>query len=151
MPRKYVLSVDDINRRRGQSWEYHYNNRQLAKMYDPTDAARVSQIIMREAPPPEMRIDGSLLDGMANLRGMSAALAKTFQRGMPREMMCVWYWSESAWMEYVRQFQNLPEVTESYVYVYDAILDAARLVPASTVARRGRPIRVSIPSRARVK
>ena len=151
MPRKYVLSVKDINRRRGESWEQHYRNRELAKMYAPQDAARVSQIIMREVPPPEMRIDGSLLDGMANLRGMSAALAKTFQSGMPREMMCVWYWSESAWMEYVRQFQNLPDVIEDYVFMYDAALDAARLVPASTVARRGRPIRVSIPSRARVK
>ena len=98
-----------------------------------------------------MLIDGSLLDGIENLLGMKRALGRLFTSGMERTMMCVWYWSESGWMEYVRQFQSLPDVMEDHCYVYDAALDAARLVPVSMLAGRGRPIRVQIPQKVRAK
>ncbi|MBI5942890.1 MAG: hypothetical protein HY864_00860 [Chloroflexi bacterium] len=150
MGRRYILSVKEIYARRAFNWEWHYKNRGAAKMYCVEDMVRVGAVIMREVPAPEMRIDGSLFEGMAHLLGTKAALGKTFPTG-DRVMMCAWYWSETAWMDFVRQFQNLPDVTEDYCFLYDEVLDVARLVPASTMPGRGRPIRVQIPKVARVK
>lgn len=132
MPRSVVISAQEMYNRRGSNWEAHYKNRDTAKLYAAVDCERVSDVISQNVPRPVMLADGSLLDGVENLRGMHKARHYLALNSMPREMMCVWYWSESAWMELVREFQSLPEIYEDYYMFYDETLDAMRLMPLST-------------------
>lgn len=134
MPRSATLTVKDINRRRGSNWEWHYKNRQRAKLYSSDDAQRVSRIISGRVPAPVLLIDASLLDGIEHVRTMSNAL-ECVSSSLPRCMMCIWYWSEEGWMEFVREFQALPDVTESYYMFYDEALDAMQLYPLSTIGK----------------
>ena len=131
MPRSNVITIQDMYRRRATNWEHHYKNRGLAKSFATEDQERISRAISQRVPYPKMLADGSLLDGMEELRGTAYALEYTSLR-LDRSMMCIWYWSESAWMELVREFQSLPDVDEDHYLFYDDKLDATIIMRIST-------------------
>lgn len=132
MPRRYIIPKKEVLRRRALEWEYHFNNRRTVTetfvVYDPY---RVINTITREVPAPIMRADGSLLEGLATVRGRSKAADLLNIDQSQKELMCLWYWSEDGWADFNRQYQNLPEVTEDYCLRYDDELDAAWVVPVS--------------------
>lgn len=132
MPRRYIIPKKEVLRRRALEWEYHYNNRRIVAetfgMYDPY---RVVNTLQKEIPAPIMRTDGSLLEGLATIKGRAQAADHLNIDPMQKDLMCVWYWSEDGWADLNRQYQNLPDVTEDYCLLYDAELDAAHLVPVS--------------------
>lgn len=131
MPRIIKMKVQDIFKRRGEHWEQHYRNRGVAKMYAREDADHIAYILARDVPAPEMLIDGALLDSMAIMRAMYQARERLGFQNSDRSMMCVWYWSEPAWMEFVRLFQALPDPIEDYYLFYDEQADGMRLLPVS--------------------
>lgn len=132
MARKYIIPKKEVIARRALEWEYHYNNRRTVKevfgIYDPL---RVINTITREIPAPIMRADGSLLEGIATVRGRSKAAYDLNIDQMQKDLMCLWYWSDDGWANLNAQFQNLPDVTEDYCLLYDAEIDAALIVPKS--------------------
>ncbi len=132
MPRRYIIPKKEVIRRRALEWEYHYNNHRIVSetfvMHDPY---RVINTISREVPAPIMRADGSLLEGLATVRGRSIAADLLNIDQSQKELMCVWYWSEDGWADFNRQYQNLPDVTEDYCLRYDEELDVAWVVPVS--------------------
>lgn len=132
MARKYIIKQKEVLARRALEWEYHFNNRRTVKevfvIYDPL---RVINTLTREIPSPIMRADGSLLEGIATVRGKSKAAYLLNIDQMQKDLMCLWYWSEDGWANLNAQFQNLPEVTEDYCLKHDDELDAAWIVPKS--------------------
>lgn len=132
MPRKYIIPKKEVIARRALEWEYHYNNRRKVRecfvVYDPL---RVINTITREIPAPIMRADGSLLEGIATVRGKSKAAYLLNIDQEQKDLMCLWYWSEDGWANLNAQYQNLPDVTEDYCLLYDAGIDAAWIVPKS--------------------
>lgn len=138
MAKRVVVSINEMYRRRAVNWEWHYQSRGIAQTYSQEDREKVIRIISHEVPAPVMRLDGAIMDGIANLRGTSKALHYLLLSNMERSMMCVWYWSEAGWMELVREFQALPDIYEDHYYAYDAELDAVRFLPMCVYPRRGR-------------
>lgn len=136
MPRKYIIPKKEVLARRALEWEYHYGNRRKVKevfgIYDPL---RVINTITREIPAPIMRADGSLLEGIATVRGRSKAAYYLNIDQMQKDLMCLWYWSEDGWANLNAQFQNLPDVTDDYCLLYDPEIDAAHIVPKSVQVR----------------
>ena len=132
MPRRYIIPKQEVLRRRALEWEHHYNNRRIVTetfvVYDPF---RVINTINRNVPAPIMRADGSLLEGLATVRGRSTAADLLNIDQSQKELMCLWYWSDDGWADFNGQYQNLPEVTEDYCLKYDEELDAAWVVPVS--------------------
>ena len=86
-------------------------------------------MIIREVPEPEMLMNGDLLDGMAELKGMNLVMIYLNMINTKRELFCIWYWSEEGWMELVRAFQRLPEIYCDYYHYYDVVKDAVRYMP----------------------
>lgn len=130
MARRSVLRMKDINRLRGCNWEHHYKNRSMiGALAVNREKEYIARVIERSVPPPVMRVDGSLVEGIATLKGMDDALRDLALAYTYRELMCVWYWSLAGWDNFVAQFQSLPEVVEDYYYFYDAQIDAALLMP----------------------
>ena len=143
MPRAVVMPVKEIYTRRATNWEWHYKNRSVAKLFAGEDAIRINYALNARLPVPELLVDGSLYDSLTHLRVM-AAMAFEFRIQM-RTLMCVWYWSESGWMDFVRAFQNLPEVFEPYYMFYEEAEDALRWCPVSTMGHNaGREVRGAI-------
>jgi hypothetical protein len=128
---KSIVTIHDMNKRRGENWEFHYKNRELAKMFCVQDCDHVSNVIRQNVPVPVMLLDAGLLDGIQNVRGMNKALENLALYHMDRAMMCLWYWSAEEWQAFVREFQSLPEIYEDHYMLYDSELDAMRLVPLS--------------------
>ena len=132
MPRRYIIPVREIYKRRAAEFEYHYNNhRTVTETMVMYDAYRVANTLRREIPAPIMRADGSLIEGLATVQGKARAADLLNIYPAQRDLMCLWYWSEDGWADFNRQYQNLPEVTEDYCLKYDEELDAALLVPVS--------------------
>lgn len=132
MPRKHIVTKKEMIARRAKEWEYHYNNRRKVQevfaIYDPL---RVASTITREIPPPVMRLDGSLIEGIATIRGRSKAAYYLSIDQSQKELMCLWYWTQEGWSDFERQFQALPDVTEDHYLVYDEEADAVLLAPVS--------------------
>lgn len=138
MSRRYIIPQKEILKRRALEWEYHYNNRRkVAECFVMYDRDRVINTITREIPSPIMRADGSLLDGLATVKGRSRAAYLLNIDQEQKDLMCLWYWSEDGWANLNAQFQNLPEVTEDYCLKYDEEIDAAWVVPVSQKPREG--------------
>jgi hypothetical protein len=131
MPRSVIVTSRDMNKRRASNWECHYQHRGAVKLFSCEDAERVNRKLIQSTPAPVMLMDGSLLDGIENVRAQSK-MVECFP-GLARYMMCAWYWSESGWQDLVSHFQSLPEIFEDYYMFYDANLDAMRLMPVSTL------------------
>lgn len=149
MPRSVVLSVKDINMARAKNWEFHYQSRSMAKTFAVEDRERIEYNIRKRCPAPVLRVDAALLDGIENLRAMAYTLAYLSLR-LDRSMMCVWYWSETSWMDFVREFQSLPEVLEPHYLFYDEVLDAVQIKPLSTMGSN-RPRKYKIQGEVRGK
>ena len=135
MPRSIIITKAEINKRRGSNWAWHYQNREVAKMYAQQDQQRVSMVVASRVPAPVLLVDASVLDGIETLRAQNLALQYMTLSRMERTMMCVWYWSGEAWQEFVRAFQALPDVFEDHYYFYDETLDAMRIMPLSTMGK----------------
>jgi len=138
MPRRIVISKEKVYQRRADSWAFHYANRGLVKQISSAvDAHRIISIISRYVPAPVLRVDGNLLEGRETFRGVSEAASVLNWSEAQRKIICVWYWSEVYWMEYVHAFQNLPDVEEDYYILHDKIIDAIQLAPMSSKPKQG--------------
>ncbi|MBL0320759.1 MAG: hypothetical protein IPP74_15900 [Alphaproteobacteria bacterium] len=136
MARKYIIPKKEVLARRALEWEYHYGNRRkVMEVFGIYDPLRVINTITREIPSPIMRADGSLLEGIATVRGRSKAAYYLNIDQMQKDLLCLWYWSEDGWANLNAQFQNLPDVTEDYCLLYDPEIDAAHIVPKSVQVR----------------
>ncbi len=130
MGRRIIFPKKEMWAMRASNWEFHYANRRLAQMYPEYDRVRAVNAIMREVPEPEMIMNGALLDGIENLRGTNWAIENLMFMNTSRHLMCIWYWSGEGWMELVRRFQRLPEITHDYYLIYDKEYDAVRYAPS---------------------
>jgi hypothetical protein len=137
MPRRAVITMQEIYQRRASHWEWHYHNRELAKQYCPEDQARIRNVISAEVPPPVMMIDGDIIRGIATLKGEERA-TKALRMNTNQRMMCIWYWSQEEWEHFTQEWQSLPEPTEDYYFVYDQTADAAILEPVTTRQKPGK-------------
>lgn len=136
MPRKYIIPKKEVIARRALEWEYHYgNHRAITEVFGLYDKDRVINTIKREIPAPIMRADGSLLEGLATVKGKSKVAYLLNVDQDKKYLMCLWYWSEDGWADLNAQYQNLPDVTEDYCLLYDAEIDAAHIVPKSVQVR----------------
>lgn len=138
MGRRIVVSKNEIYKRRARSWEYHYSNRGLVKQIALSlDAQKIINTIVRCVPEPKLRVDGCLIEGIDTLSGTHEAVASLRWTTAQSKILCVWYWSEVYWMQFVHEFQNLPDVTEDYYMVYDEKEDAIQLAPMSSKPKQG--------------
>ena len=130
MARKYIYKRAEMERRRAFFWTHHYELRAMVKG-NSFDNDRILRVIMDCVPAPCMDGDGALIEGSLTISGKHAALDRlhlllTLDN---LDLMCAWFWSESNWMEYVRLYQALPEVTGDYYLAYDAERYAGLLLP----------------------
>lgn len=135
MPRRIVVTALEIQKRRAQAWEDHYRNRMLARAL--ITAGTSAEIAIRNLelfyPAPEIGVDGYALDIPLVVRR-----EHNHRMRLPADLLCVWYWSESYWMEFVRKYQSLPDVYEDYYWKYEPEpLDRGVLVPVSSKPKQG--------------
>jgi hypothetical protein len=133
MPRREVLTVKEIYKRRATAWEMHYRNRTTARQIaiQMNDATRVIRAIQKHVPAPEIEFDGYLYRPLDVIKGEAAAAEEIGITPLQKCLMCTWYWSDSGWEGFVKVFQSLPDVEEDYYWTYDAERDGAMLVPMS--------------------
>lgn len=133
MPRREIVTIEDIQRRRATSWEMHYRNRTTSRQIalQMNDPIHVINAIQKHVPQPEIELDGYLYRPLDVIRGEADAAAELGFPQVSKGLMCVWYWSDSGWDEFVRLYQSLPDVTEDHYWVYDAERDGAVLTPMS--------------------
>lgn len=132
MPRRAIITKAKIFKRRAVAWEWHYRNRQTVRTASANmDTTKVAQILSRTIPPPVMRIDGTLTEGIATLKGVQRAIEELRLNHTQRDLLCSWYWSQAGWDDFVNQFQSLPEPTEDYYLTYEPESDAILIVPIS--------------------
>jgi hypothetical protein len=143
MPRRMIVKREDIYKMRAESWSTHYQHRKLVK--EMSNHRDVTDRIVRELnnlPSPQMGIDGGLLDYPIEIR-REYLHGKILPEALSK-LVCIWYWSEDDWMDFVRLFQSLPDVYEDYYWRYQPELDRVVLFPVSTNAPRGRSYGVLI-------
>lgn len=133
MPRRDVVTITDIQRRRATSWEMHYRNRNLARQIamQMQDPMRVIRTIQRHVPAPTIEFDGYLYRPLDVIVGEAQAAQELGFPHTHKALMCLWYWSDTGWDEFVRAYQGLLEVTEDHYWTYDAERDGAILTPLS--------------------
>lgn len=150
MARRRIVRCKDIYRLRGDAWATHYENRNIAReLSKQADAVRIMRDLIEYLPAPEMGIDGALLDYPIDLR-REYLHGKILPESLSR-LLCIWYWSEDCWMDMVRLYQSLPDVSEDYYWRYQPEpFDRVVLFPVSTNAPRGRSHRVLISSSPKV-
>jgi hypothetical protein len=70
MPRLHKVTIKELYASRAKEFERHYNNhRTVQEVFAVYDHASVCRVLQREIPPPVMRTDGSLIDGIPTIRG----------------------------------------------------------------------------------
>lgn len=123
MSRRIIMPVYEIYRRRGYSWAQHYQNRATVRALCSSgwDGVQVTRALSQDYPTPELQIDGSLLDVPLNVRREHTdRLCQRFRIPIiQRDLLCVWYWTESGWQDFVRQYQSMPDIYEDYYFKYD--------------------------------
>ena len=146
MSKKYIYRMKEVQRLRASAWEFHYNCRVTARSMTSLDRDRVLSVITSYVPAPCMDGDGTLIRGMATIKGQWEAVAalRLTETLHNVDLMCAWYWSEVDWNQFVELFQSLPEVMEDYYLWYDAQRDAGLLLPV------GKPVDNSGGSRGEV-
>lgn len=138
MPRRLIVRKDDIYKRRAEAWEFHYKNREMAKQISGgLDVQKILITISREVPPPELDITARLITTHEIDQGINKALDGLRWTWKQRDLICLWYWSELHWMEFVRAFQKLPDVFEDYYWLYSKKTDDVKLVPMSSKPKQG--------------
>lgn len=132
MPRREIVTIREMQERRGNAWERSYRLHKTAQsIIVHGQPLRILAAITRHLPPPEMQIDGYLYRPLDVIRGEAAAALEVGISVMHKELMCAWYWTDGGWDRFVDDYQNLPEVTEPYYWTYDAERDGAILLPVS--------------------
>lgn len=150
MARRYVYKKSEMERLRGKHWAEHYELRNRAVEISKTISAnRVLSVIRQFVPPPDMNADANYVRGLDTITGQHRACDEIGLDYIDGSLMCIWYWSDSAWMEFVRQYQSLPDIVEDYYLLYDAVRDAGLLVPISSKPKQ-RPVDNSGTSRVQV-
>jgi hypothetical protein len=135
MMNRKKITVKEMYRRRADAWEYHYRRREIAKTFNPEDRAHILLIVTQRVPAPVMLADGSVMDGIETLKAQ-AFVVKYLSLTMDRSFMCPWYWSEENWMDFVRQYQALPDIYEPYYMAYNAEHDAMVFLLAEELPHR---------------
>jgi len=130
MPRRTIISVKEIYKRRASAWEWHYNNRKTARSAG-MNTEHIAQVVQRCVPRPVMRIDGTLSESIAVIKGVDRAINELNFTYLLRDLMCSWYWSQAGWDDFVAQFQSLPEPTENHYLSYEPESDTILIVPLS--------------------
>ena len=141
MPRRIVVKRDEIYKRRSHAWERYYKLRELARQMTSAgwDGGAIAAALKRyDEYTPELEIDGRLLDTPLEARRKYEHELLSRFRLSDRELLCPWLWTEQGWMEFVRQFNALPEPAEDYYLRYEPMpLDRLRLVPMSSKPKQG--------------
>lgn len=141
MTKRYIYKKQDVLRLRASAWEFHYTCRVTARTMS-LDRDHVLTVITACVPAPCMDGDGTLIRGMATIKGQWEAvsllrLANTMDNVY---LMCAWYWSDDGWNRFVEFYQSLPEVHGDYYLWYDAKTDAGLIVPVdNSRGTRGEP------------
>jgi hypothetical protein len=132
MAKAYLLTVKEINKRRAANWEFHYAQRTYARQAAASvDVDHIARAIQRNIPAPELLVDGSILSGIEEIRGIQAALIALHWNYTQRDLLCIWYWKDEYFQDFTRAFQSLPEVFTPYQYAYDEEKDALRFIPTT--------------------
>jgi hypothetical protein len=138
MPRRLIVKKDEIYKRRGESWSFHYQMRETVKQISGgLDVQRILLTIGSCVPAPELDITAALIVTPKIDQGINNALEHLRWTWKQKDMMCVWYWNKNNWMDFVRAFQSLPEVEEDYYYLYSKKTDEGKLVPMSSKPKLG--------------
>lgn len=140
MPRRIVVKKKDIMLRRAVNWEKYYALRQQAASIVAygRDGARVCAMIDHRMSRPALNIDGGLADLATQDRVARRVLLHELEL-IEEDLVCWYLWTESAWMEYVKEFQALPDPVEDYYWTYNEETDQALLVPMSHRSRQVHP------------
>ena len=149
MARRRIMTKDEIYRRRGLCWEQHYKNRAVARELCAAgwNSVEITMALLQDYPKPELQIDGSMLDVPLEVRQKHEyeTLRRFRLSHVHQDLLCVWYWTESGWMEFVRQYQELPDVFEAYYFKYDPEPnDRMLLVPMSSKPKQGSAKKVHV-------
>lgn len=133
MPRRDIVTIEEVQRRRATSWEMHYRNRQTVRqMVMQVNAATYINTIKRHVPSPEIEVDGYLYRPLDVINGEALAAYELGISQMHKCLMCLWYWTDTGWDQFVQAYQSLPEIVEDHYWVYDEERDGAVLVPMSS-------------------
>lgn len=139
MPRREIVTVKEMQERRANAWERSYRHRGMAQatiMNSVSITTRILSAIQRHVPPPEMLIDGYLYRSLDVIKGEAMAAAEIGISPVNKEVMCLWYWTDAGWDQFVQAYQALPEIYEPYYWTYDAERDGAILTPVSSKPMR---------------
>ena len=148
MPRRRVVKRDEIYKRRAAAWERYYSLRAQARQMGEVgwngEAIARTLDCYKHYNTPELGVDGWLLDIPLETRQAEQGRLLSVFRLHDHELLCAWWWTAVGWMEFVRKFNGLPDVTEDYYYRYQPMpLDRCILVPMSSKPKRGVGIRHS--------
>jgi len=139
MARRQVVRKADVYRLRGVNWELHYKNRGMCRSMVEIgwNSVDVTCSITSVYPVPVVQMDGDAPDVPLILRQQFEDQLLCDCRLRDRRLLNVWYWSESGWMDYVKQFQSLPDAYEDYYWKYESEGDRLLLVPMSSKQKPG--------------
>lgn len=153
MPRRRVVSIDEIYKRRGCAWEHYYKLRALAREMVTVgwNGEGIAHALAARNcyGTPEIQIDGWLLDIPLETRLKNERELLSLFRIADRELLCPWLWTEAGWMKFVRAFQSLPDVIEDYYYRYEP-MPADRLVLVAMSSKPKQRAGASATKKARV-
>lgn len=133
MPRREIVTIKDLIKRRATAWEIHYQNRKaVQQLMAQVEVTLYVNAIHRNVPPPQIETDGYLYRPLPVICGEATAAQ---QLGIPqinKHLLCLWYWTQTGWDDFVRLYQGLPEITEDHYLMYDSENDIGILVPLSS-------------------
>lgn len=113
MPRKYVLTVDWMNRARANGWAINYERRQNAVAFGEDMSLRVLRTLdWLRFPDPQIDLSGWLDKEASGLMMGEKVREACRAAGLPLadyEMLARWYWSAEDWQVYVHAFNQLPD------------------------------------------
>jgi len=145
MPRRQVVTREEVYKNRAKAWEFHYRNRKAAQQMIVAgwNSQHVLDVLAR-APAPALDVDARILDAPLGDRVLKHDLLE--ELGWPldlSDLLCIWYWSDAHWMAFVHEFQALPDVDGDHYYLYDEDTDCYALVPMASKAKR-RQVQVQV-------
>lgn len=134
MPRRIVKKKSEIYKLRAMHWERNYAYRQDVKamIASGRNGELISHLLYQSMEPPIVDMDGGVGCLNLSLEDRRTRIDLMYQLEIwNNDLLCWFWWSESAWTEYVRQFNALPEPVEDYYLYYIPATDQAFLKPVS--------------------
>lgn len=120
MPRRCVMNADWMRIARANGWSINYERRHAARSLGADRGAHVLRVLS-SFPDTEMGLTG-WLDKEASGLLMSARVRSACESAQiplwNYEMLARWYWGDSEWQEYVRQFNSLPDPSGFYCFSF---------------------------------